>query len=74
MKLVAFLLRAAAVSGFAFFFGLVFSAYALGFFILTAGMSVLLIAAYDYSPRILPRVAVAVPSRPRRSYSLPLAA
>lgn len=73
MKLVTFLLRASAVSGVAFFLGLVLSAYALAFFIATAGISFLSIAAFDYSdPRVTTRVAA--PARNRRRYSLPLAA
>ena len=75
MKLVSFLLRAAAVSGVAFLFGLLFNAYALGFFILTAGISVLLIAAFDYAPPRLRLVALApVHAGRRRRYTLPLAA
>jgi hypothetical protein len=74
MKTVSFLLRAASVSGAAFLFGLVFNAHALGFFITTAAISVLLIAAHDYAPPRL-RPAIAAPSRiPRRRYTLPLAA
>ncbi len=74
MKLVSFLLRAASVSGVAFFLGLLFNAYALVFFVLTAVASVLLIAAFDYAPPRLRLHAAAPGRRNRRRYSLPLAA